>query len=187
MVSLHLLKSILKQLMLKILALLWLSCVVLPVHAEKNTPLLQQLTRDNQATLSPDGKQVTFLRDEQLWLMNVSGDNARVIVQPQANEEPKQNLTELNNPAFSLTGDTIYFMAAAWATSNAIHAIDLTTNKQRYVTDGNSFEQITSGKYQGYLKVAKHKYYKSGGSYEQIWLVSTTGKPIKAISGASLH
>jgi len=144
----------------------------------------QQLTssgNDSMAVLSPDGKQVVFMRDEALWLMDVTGNNAHAIVVSADNDDVKQNLTDLNNPRFSLDGKAVYFLSAAWVTSNAVHVVDLATHKQHFVTDGNSLELVPAGKYKGYLIVAKHKYHQGGGSYEDFWLVSPKGKAIKSL------
>jgi Tol biopolymer transport system component len=187
--------------MLKKVILLWLSFVYVSslAHAGQVTENqgnlyyhndqgnVQQLTgsgKDSQPVLSPDGKQLVFIREAQnneLWIMAVSGDNARPIVIGHNDEDVKKNLTELNNPLFALNGKAVYFLSAAWVTSNAIHKVDLTTNKQHFVTDGNSLKLVPSGKYKGYLIVSKHKYHKDGGSYEDFWLVSPEGKAIKSL------
>jgi Tol biopolymer transport system component len=145
--------------------------------------------RDSQAVLSPDGKQVVFVRAaveadnpaDELWLMDISGNNAHAIVLSQNDADMKQHLSELNNPLFALNGKAVYFLSAAWATSNAVHVLDLSTNKQHFVTDGNSVDIVPSGKYKSYLIVSKHKYHKGGGSYEDFWLVSPKGKAIKSL------
>jgi Tol biopolymer transport system component len=184
--------------MLNILILLLFSFAYLPALgfatpvSEKQGNIYydnQQLThsgKDSQAALSPDGKQLVFVREienqnTELWLMDVSGQNAHAIVQSQAHEDVKQNLTGFNNPVFSLDGKAIYFLTTAWATSDAVHSIDLNTYKQHFVTDGNSLELVPSGKYKGYLIVSEHKYHKEGGSYEDFWLVSPKGKAIKSL------
>jgi Tol biopolymer transport system component len=144
----------------------------------------QQLTssgKDSMAVLSPDDKQVVFVRDDALWLMDVTSNNAHAIVVSAENENVKQHLTELNNPRFSLDGKAVYFLSAAWVTSNAVHVVDLATHKQHFVTDANSLELVPRGKYKGYLIVSKHKYHKGGGSYEDFWLVSPKGKAIKSL------
>ncbi len=151
---------------------------------------VQQLTssgKDSQPTLSPDGKQVVFVRDAaneetELWIMDISGSNAHAIVLNHEDQDSKKNLTEINNPLFALDGKAVYFQTFAWATSNAIHIIDLNSNKQHFVTDGNSLELVPSGKYKAYLIVSKHKYYKDkDGSYDDYWLVSPKGKEIKSL------
>ncbi|MDO9212839.1 MAG: DPP IV N-terminal domain-containing protein [Methylococcales bacterium] len=179
--------------MLKRLITLLLTCICLSSIAyaaqvsEKQGNIYydnQQLTssgKDSMAALSPDGKQVVFVRDDALWLMDVTGNNAHAIVVSAENDDVKQNLTELNNPRFSLDSKAVYFLSAAWVTSNAVHVVDLATHKQHFVTDGNSLELIPTGKYRGYLIVSKHKYHQGGGSYEDFWLVSPKGKAIKSL------
>jgi Tol biopolymer transport system component len=184
--------------MLKILILLLFSFAYLPALgfatpvSEKQGHIYydnQQLThsgKDSQAALSPDGKQLVFVREienqnTELWLMDISGQNAHAIVQSHEYEDVKQNLTGFNNPLFSLDGKAIYFLTTAWATSDAVHVINLNTNKQHFVIDGNSLELVPFGKYKGYLIVSEHKYHKEGGSYEDFWLVSPKGKAIKSL------
>jgi hypothetical protein len=190
--------------MLKKMMLLWLSFIYVSSFAlagqvtEKQGNLYyhsdqgneQQLTssgKDKQPVLSPDGQTIAFVREvenqaTELWLMDASGNNARAIVLNHDDEDIKKNLTEINNPLFTLNSKAVYFQTAAWATSGAIHLIDLSTNKQHFVTDGNSLELVSLGKYKGYLIVTKHKYYKKmDGSYEDFCLVSPKGKEIKSL------
>jgi dipeptidyl aminopeptidase/acylaminoacyl peptidase len=184
--------------MLKILVLLFFCFIYLPslVYAaqvsEKQGNIFyedQQLTRsgkDRQPVLSPDGQTIAFVREvenqaTELWLMDASGNNARAIVLNHEDEDIKKSLSELNNPIFTLNSKAVYFQSAAWAVSGAIHIIDITSNKEHFVTDGNSLELVPSGKYKGYLIVTKHKYYKKmDGSYEGFSLVSPKGKEIKS-------
>ncbi len=190
--------------MLKTLTLLFFSFIYLPsisyavqisekqgnIYADNEQGNVQQLThsgKDSQSALSPDGQQLVFVHEienqgTELWLMDISGDNAHAIVLNHEDEDIKKNLTEINNPIFALDGKAVYFQTAAWATSSAIHFIDLSSNKQHFITDGNSLELVPSGKYKGYLIVSKHKYYKhKDGSYEDFWLVSPKGKEIKSL------
>ena len=76
---------------------------------------------------------------------------------------------------------SVYFLSAAWAVSNAVHLLDLASNKQRFITDGNSLELVPVGKYRGYLIVSQHRYHKNGGSYDDFWLVSPKGKTIASL------
>ncbi len=152
-----------------------------------NAQQLSNLGKDSQASLSPDGKQLVFIRemdnkDTELWIMDVTGQNARSLVQTHEHDDDiKQGLRELNNPLFSLDGKSVYFLSAAWAVSNAVHLLDLASNKQRFITDGNSLELVPVGKYRGYLIVSQHRYHKNGGSYDDFWLVSPKGKTIASL------
>jgi dipeptidyl aminopeptidase/acylaminoacyl peptidase len=184
--------------MLKVLVLLFFSFICLPslIYAAQVSEIQgnifydsQQLTssgKDRQPVLSPDGQTIAFVREvdnqtTELWLMDASGNNARAIVLNHEDEDIKKHLSELNNPLFALNSKAVYFQSAAWAVSGTIHIIDLITNKEHFVTDGNSLELVPSGKYKGYLIVTKHKYYKKmDGSYEGFCLVSPKGKEIKS-------
>ena len=146
----------------------------------------------SQAALSPDGKQIVFVLtpDEtttELWLMDVTGQNAHSIIQSREHEDVKQNLTEIRKPVFSLDGKAVYFLTHAWATSNAVHVIDLETNKQWFITDGNSLALVPSGNYRGYLITQKHRYHEGGGSYDDYWLVSPKGETIKSLGEDQEH
>jgi dipeptidyl aminopeptidase/acylaminoacyl peptidase len=160
------------------------------IYYDNGQGQLQQLTdsgKDSQPAVSPDGKQVVFVRktanqETELWLMDSAGDHAHAIVLHHEDMDSKKNLTEINNPLFALDGKAVYFQTFAWVTSNAIHRLDLASNKQQFVTDGNSLELVPSGKYQDYLIVSKHKYYKhQDGSYEDYCLVSPKGKELKSL------
>ena len=122
-------------------------------------------------------------QNTELWLMDSSGSNAHPIVLDHEDEDSKKIITEINSPLFALNGKAVYFQTVTWVTSNAIHIFDLSTNKQHFVTDGNSLELIPTGKYKGYLIISQHRYYKTGdgGSYDDFWLVSPKGKAIKSL------
>jgi hypothetical protein len=82
---------------------------------------------------------------------------------------------------FALDGGSIYFISSAWATSGAIHLINIQTKKTRFVTPGNSVQLVPSGKYVGHLIVQKHKYFAGTGSYDFYWLVSPKGQEVLLI------
>lgn len=195
--------------MFKILALglLWLSIQANAaqliekqgnVFIQPDTGQVQQLTRlgqDSQPALSPDGKRIVFVRKQarsnpliaedqpnELWVMDATGGNARVLLSPHEDEDPRKNLTDFNHPLFSLDGAAVYFNCAAWVTSGAIHRTDFSTQQTNFITDGDSLAIVPAGKYQGYLIIYKHKYHKSGGANDAYWLVSPLGKEIRRIS-----
>jgi hypothetical protein len=114
----------------------------------------------------------------QLWVIRTNGSGARLLVDGHDSKDPRGVLAELASPVFSPDGHSIYFRSEAWATSGAIHAVDLKDGKERFVTDGNSLAVVGAGMYAGALIVSKHKYWLAGGSYDWLWLVSQTGKEI---------
>ena len=72
---------------------------------------------------------------------------------------------------FSPDGRRLYFVSSAWATSGAVHVIDLATRKERFFTDGSSLVIVPNGDYRGCLLIQKHKYFIGGGAYD--WLEQT--------------
>jgi hypothetical protein len=96
---------------------------------------------------------------------------------PSANNDPKLNLQSLNHPNFSLDGHFIYVLADAWATSAAVHQVNVDTGIERFVIDGNSDAVVRTGPYRGYLLVSRHKYHPAPalGSYDPVDVVRPDG------------
>jgi sugar lactone lactonase YvrE len=150
-----------------------------------------------EPVLSPDGQRIAYVRAPALtptptedaapeaaleaawsgaiWLLEGDAEPRRLVA-GQAAEAPKENLTDFNNLAFSPDGKTLYFLAAAWVTSNALHRVDLESGERRYLSDANSLLVIPGGPHAGQLIVSKHKYLPGGGSYDHFWLLSAEGK-----------
>ncbi len=105
-----------------------------------------------------------------------------ILLTNQPSEDPQKNLTEFSNLALSPDGKSLYFQTAAWATSDAIHSMNLKTRKVSYVTDGELACVVLGGQYQGDLIVEQHKYFVQGGSYDNLWLYDPTGKKIGLVS-----
>jgi hypothetical protein len=84
----------------------------------------------------------------------------------------------MSSPQFSSDGRKLFFETSAWATSDAIHMVDLETRKEQFVTDGNALQVVPSGEYKDHLLVTKHKYFIGGGSYDWVWLVTPDGKEV---------
>jgi len=134
----------------------------------KTIPLTGKDDNSSQATLSPDGHTVAFIKvDSQpsdefshslnsVWLGNCTTGASRRLLAPHASGNPKQTLTELNTPTFSLNGNFVYVITPAWTTADAIHQINIKTGKVRFIIEGDSFELIRHGGYAGYLVVKRH-------------------------------
>jgi hypothetical protein len=151
---------------------------------------------DRDPVLSPDGRTVAFIRGTPadsvdavlgreeataLWTVGVDGSGARMLVRGRSSETPAQALAMLQSPVFSPDGSRIYVLSAAWATSGAVHAVDVSTGAERFLAPGNSLEVVPSGDYAGFLLVSQHRYFLAGGSYDWYWLVSPEGREIDPV------
>ena len=154
---------------------------------------LTSLHADTEPLLVPDGQAIVYLRENpknvasdseqthEIWFAATSGKDAHRLLDTKPDDAPEKNLAEFNSLAFSADGSRLYFLSAAWATSNALHVLDMSTGKEHFVTDANTVLPITQGKYAGYLVVQKHKYFKRSGSYDYYWLIAPDGKEIKLV------
>lgn len=158
-----------------------------------------QLTRkgiDSDAVLSPDGNTIAFVRSTpisgkveegeplvttELRTISKSGQQESVILQERVSNDPKTNLQLLHSPRFSPDGNSIYIMSMAWATSSAIHKVDLATRQPVFITDGNSLDIVPVGTDKGKLIVQKHKYFAAGGTYDFYWLLTPDGKELNPV------
>lgn len=151
---------------------------------------------DRDPVLSPDGRTVAFIRGTPadsvetvlgreeataLWTVGVDGSDPRLRVRGRSSETPSQALALLQSPAFSPDGGRIYFLSAAWATSGAVHALDLSAGAARFIAPGNSLEVIPSGDYAGFLLVSQHRNFLAGGSYDWYWLVTPEGREVDPV------
>lgn len=106
----------------------------------------------------------------------------RTLVTSRPSGDPKQNLTGFSHLALSPDGKMLYFQTAAWATSNAIHDINLSNGKVLYVTSGELACVVLSGEHQGDLIVEQHRYFIEGRSHDDLWLYSPSGKQIGQVA-----
>ena len=100
-----------------------------------------QLTKSKNnggAVLSPDGQRVAYLhikpkaerdhelfRRNEIWLVKVTGRNVRRLLKTHVDDDSAEtNLAQFNSLTFSVAGDRLYFLSAAWVTSDALHVLD---------------------------------------------------------------
>lgn len=157
----------------------------------------RRLTRsgdDSDAALSPDGRWVVFVREAEqprvyrpnapthdLYRIAVDGSGLTHLLSGRPDTVPERSLAMLSSPAFSPDGRTVYFMAAGWATSGAVHALDVATGRTRFVAPGNALRVVPAGEYAGHLAVQQHRYFLGGGAYDWYWLLTPEGKEVGAI------
>jgi hypothetical protein len=157
------------------------------------TTALTSSSRDSAAILAPDGKWVAFVRkadgkkiatgsDEveptELWQVRVDGKEPSVLVRCRAAEKMESLIGGFENLQFSTNGKLLYFVTPAWATSGAVHVVDTTNSKERYLFPGNDLKVVKSGEYKDCLLVQQHRYFVGGGSYDWYWLLRPDGKEL---------
>jgi dipeptidyl aminopeptidase/acylaminoacyl peptidase len=149
--------------------------------------------RDSNPLLAPDGKWIAFVRKAdgkkiatgseemdptELWQVRTDGKEAAVLVKCRAAEKPESLIAGFGNVQFSTNGKLLYFISPAWATSGAVHVVDTTNRKERYLLPGNDLRVVPLGEYKDCLLVQQHRYFVGGGSYDWFWLLRPDGKEV---------
>ena len=124
------------------------------------TTALNSSGRDSSPILAPDGKWVAFVRkldgkkiatgsDEmdptELWQVRVDGKEPSLLLRCRESEKPESVIAAFENLQFSTDGKLLYFGSPAWATSGAVHVVDTTNRKERYLFAGNNLKLVPSG------------------------------------------
>lgn len=125
---------------------------------------------------------ITSLGDEEateLWLADSDGSHARRLVAGSEAGSVEHAIAMMHALHFSPDGRRIYFLSRAWVTSDAIHAVDVATGRERFVAPGNSLMIIPRGPLAGCLLVEQHRYWPNErGSYDWTWVLTSDGKEI---------
>ena len=114
--------------------------------------------------------------------MNRETKRCELVLRGRYDDDLMKTIACINHPVFSLDQKSIYYVSAAFATSGAIHRVDLKTKEDVFVIDGGSVDVIPDGKYKGLLLVdrALIKFDQNGetmGRNDYLWLVFADGKP----------
>ena len=157
------------------------------------TMALTSSGRDSNPVLAPDGKWVVFVRkvdgkkivtasDEvdptELWQVRTDGKEATLLVKCRESEKMESVISAFENLQFSSNGKLVYFVTPAWTTSGAVHVVDTTNRKERFLFPGNGLKAVPSGEFKDCLLVQQHRYFVGGGSYDWYWLLRPDGKEV---------
>ncbi|MBT5631448.1 MAG: hypothetical protein HOJ13_01840 [Nitrospina sp.] len=134
------------------------------LKAKDKITQLTKTGRDSDPALSPNGKWVAFSREiegkvqecsernnhwacpsEQLWTIDLDNMSERMLLEPRTDVPQKRTkdvLYQFYGKEFSPDSRTIYFITPAWATSDAIHAVDIDGKYEHYVMHGYSYEVV---------------------------------------------
>lgn len=115
---------------------------------------------------------------EELWQIGADGKDEIRLVTPKDAKEVSEVIASFTGLQFSADGRLVYFITPAWATSGAVHVVDTTNRKVRFIVPGNDLKVIHSGEYLDCLLVMQHRYFLGGGLYDWYWLFKPDGKEI---------
>jgi len=152
--------------------------------------------KDSSPVLSSDGTMIAFVRignrispsgcrdfadtptkyGNQIWLYELGAKKERLLVENNFQcDKPEKKIVDPSGLQFSPDNKTLYFIASAWVTSGALHAVNVDGSNQHYVIPASSVEVVPRGQYKGYLIVQQHRYFVGGGSYDWLWLYTPQG------------
>ena len=164
------------------LALAILTCLGGPAAAALTGRILQVVTAPGGGTsyyLLQDGPGSAGHAPPMTIASASDGERVdRILLRSKSSMKPAENLTELSNLELSPDSKTLFFEAQAWATEDAIHALDLNTGAERFVVAGELRCVLPTGEYEGDLIVEQHHYFVQGGSFDDLYLFDARGKKL---------
>lgn len=118
-------------------------------------------------------------RPDELRQINVDGSGDKLLLKGRKGD-PKRQLCDFRQKQFSSDGRRLYFLTPGWATSGALHVLDMRSGDERFVLPANDLLVLSfcPNKYKDDLVVLAHRYFAISGSYDWYWLYDPTGKDL---------
>ncbi|MBX4267691.1 hypothetical protein [Clostridium estertheticum] len=134
------------------------------------------ILKDTNKALLSTGAGDTAVNNE-LWVKYSDGTEELLVVCHDEEVDVKDIIAGIFNPQLSKDKKKVYFMSEAWATSAAIHVVDIESKNQQFVCPGNYLRIIEKGQYSGDLIVNQHRYNDAPnyGSYDNYYIVDENG------------
>lgn len=171
----------------------YLLCFMLPFGSQAAPQPLEYIN-------APGGKTVYYIMadhsnkaDEEesfggdsIVAMDSKSGKKTTLLKEQINEESEKNLFSFFNLQSSIDGKTLYFQTPTWATSAAVHSLDIASRKAKFITDGSLLCVIANGQYQNHLLITQHRYFIPLGSYDHYYLYDQSGKLVGLVADGEL-
>jgi hypothetical protein len=129
---------------------------------------------------------------QEIWIIGVDGRSARRLASS-IRPRPPEIMSwrgDLHNLVFSIDSRALFFQSGCSAVRFCINKVDVRSGHARtfHNLGATRMEILGSGRHAGYLLVQQHQYYpqSEGGSYEELWLVSPDGKPVRDLGPGDL-
>lgn len=173
---------------LTVAILLGATLFALPLWGEKTA----------EKVVSPDGRIVAWIASTpgsvvatgageeeatELWVQDVSNGSKHCILRGRFASDAESTIAGMSGLRFSRDGTRLFFSSAAWATSSAVHVVDLATGRERFVIDGSLVGLVTEGHFSGDLLVARSAIKtapdgESLGRCDYLWIITADGFPV---------
>lgn len=150
------------------------------------TRILTNSGHDREATLSPDGRWVAFVRETpasgdgaastEIRVVPARGGPDRLLVASGHACGNNADLQVLATPQFLSDSVRIVFESAYVATSGSAHLTSLASGGCRYLAPANDVRVVRGGEYRDWLILNQHRYFLAGGSYDWYWLFNLEGQ-----------
>jgi hypothetical protein len=116
-----------------------------------------------------------------LWRGNLDGSQPVKLLDGHASEQVENGICDFAHKAFNSDGSLLYFDSPAFATSSAVHVLDLKTGDEKFFVAGSVVAVLAAcsdASHRDDVLIQQHRYFVFGGSYDWVWDYSAAGKEI---------